>query len=160
MKNNNKKQHFSNYTKGPIFSADFVSMILLTGIEYRLGGGDIHYGRVEVSVGGTWGTVCDQYWDKREAKVICKQLNFTDGEAIGDAHFGRGTGPIWISHLECTGNEDQLHQCPHRGFANEFSFDWWFPLPCETHNDDAGVYCYKSGNYTDQPFYATNRVHI
>ncbi|XP_053406028.1 deleted in malignant brain tumors 1 protein-like isoform X2 [Mercenaria mercenaria] len=122
-----------------------------SGVEYRLAGGGTHFGRVEVSVGNEWGTVCDQYWDRREAKVFCRQLNFTDGEAIGGAHFGRGSGPIWISHLECKGNEKQLHQCPHRGFANEYSFDWWFPLPCETHNDDAGVYCYKSVRLNSGP---------
>lgn len=112
-----------------------------------MAGGSSHYGRVEISVGNEWGTVCDQYWDRREAKVFCRQLNFTDGEAIGGAHFGKGKGRIWISHLECKGTEERLHQCPHRGFANEYSFDWWFPLPCETHNDDAGVFCYKSGKY-------------
>ena len=117
------------------------------GIQYRLAGGSDHFGRVELQIGTEWGTVCDQYWDKRDAAVFCRQLNFTDGEAIGRAHFGRGSGPIWISHLECTGKEKLLHQCPHRGFANEYSFDWWFPLPCETHADDAGVFCYKSGMY-------------
>ncbi|KAL4227454.1 scavenger receptor [Mactra antiquata] len=115
-----------------------------TGIEYRLSGGGANYGRVEISVGGKWGTVCDQSWDNREAGVFCRQLGFTDGEATRGAHFGRGEGPIWISHLKCTGTEDKLHQCPHRGFSNDFSADWWFPLPCETHSDDAGVFCYKS----------------
>lgn len=107
-------------------------------------GGD-HYGRVEISVGGRWGTICDSFWDEREARIFCRQMNFTDGEPVGRAHFGEGKGPIWLSHLECKGTEMKLHECPHRGFANEFSFDWWFPLPCETHTDDAGVFCYKSG---------------
>lgn len=116
-----------------------------SGIQYRMVSNSSHYGRVEMRVGGVWGTVCDQYWDKREAAVFCRQLNFTDGEPVGAAHFGAGTGPIWISHLECMGTEKYLHQCPHRGFTNEISSDWWFPLPCETHSDDAGVFCYKSG---------------
>ena len=109
-------------------------------------GGD-HYGRVEISVGGTWGTICDSFWDEREASIFCRQMNFTDGEPVGRAHFGEGKGPIWLSHLECKGTEKKLHECPHRGFANELSFNWWFPLPCETHVDDAGVFCYKSGEY-------------
>lgn len=116
-----------------------------SGILYRLAGGGKSHGRVEISVGGKWGTVCDQSWDKKDAGVLCRQFGFTDGEASRGAHFGMGKGPIWISHLKCKGTEEKLHQCPHRGFANDFSFDWWFPLPCETHSDDAGVFCYKSG---------------
>ncbi|XP_052281888.1 deleted in malignant brain tumors 1 protein-like isoform X1 [Dreissena polymorpha] len=122
-----------------------------SGIQYRMVSNSSHYGRVEMQVGGIWGTVCDQYWDKREAAVFCRQLNFTDGEPVGGAHFGAGSGPIWISHLECKGTEKYLHQCPHRGFTNEISSDWWFPLPCETHSDDAGVFCYKSVRLNSGP---------
>ena len=122
------------------------NIIITLGVKYRIADGGEHYGRVEISVGGTWGTICDSFWDEREASIFCRQMNFTDGEPVGRAHFGQGKGPIWLSHLECKGTEKKLHECPHRGFANEFSFDWWFPLPCETHSDDAGVFCYKSGN--------------
>uniref|UniRef100_A0A8C3A5S7 SRCR domain-containing protein n=1 Tax=Cyclopterus lumpus TaxID=8103 RepID=A0A8C3A5S7_CYCLU len=75
-------------------------------------------GRVEIFYKGQWGTVCDDEWELANADVVCRQLGC--GHAVTapkSAHFGRGTGPIWLDNVECTGDESALTHCTHPGFG-------------------------------------------
>ena len=39
-----------------------------------VGGQSKMEGTVEVCVNGMWGTICDDFWDIRDARVVCRQM--------------------------------------------------------------------------------------
>ena len=57
------------------FDTDFGSCV--DGDIQLVGGSNSHEGRVEVCVNNSWGTVCDDSWDSRDALVTCRQLGYS-----------------------------------------------------------------------------------
>ncbi|XP_013414022.1 uncharacterized protein LOC106176257 [Lingula anatina] len=100
-------------------------------VQLRLAGGSSDYGRVEVMYNGTWGTICDHYWSDENAKIVCKQLGYSEGKAYRNARFGIGSGPIWLSGVRCVGEE------PVIDFCNNMQ---WGEQSCD-HFSDASVAC-------------------
>ncbi|NWS78410.1 WC11 protein, partial [Crotophaga sulcirostris] len=97
-----------------------------------MGGKDGCSGRVEVWHRGSWGTVCDDSWDMRDAEVACRQLGCGPAvAALGEAVSGEGTGPIWLEQVECQGTELSLQDCWARPGDTGF---------CR-HKEDAAVSC-------------------
>ena len=88
---------------------------------------------------GDWGTVCDDGWNSADAYVVCRQLGFDDSygaTAYSNAYYGKGSGPILLDNVTCTGGELTLASCSHLGIGVTRS--------C-SHSEDAGVRCYQQG---------------
>ncbi|XP_036393857.1 adhesion G protein-coupled receptor E1-like [Megalops cyprinoides] len=95
-------------------------------------GKDSCSGRVEVLHNKKWGTVCDDGWDMNDARVVCREVDCGSAKsAPGNAHFGPGTGTVWMGQIQCSGHEDSLKDCSNPSFGAS---------PCP-HSRDAGVVC-------------------
>ena len=100
-------------------------------IELRLVGGSTNNeGRLEMRYNGEWGTICDDDWSNRNAKVACRQLGYKYAER-SSRDFGAGNGTIWLDNVGCTGNESSLLDCNHGGLGVH---------NCD-HAEDIGIIC-------------------
>lgn len=94
-----------------------------------------------------WGTVCDDYWDEKDASVVCRMLGYSPygtvycgcvlfsfiilgAIAISNAY----TEGNWYMHfkdLNCSGHEENIFDCP---------FDKFIDSSCSNY-EDASVIC-------------------
>ncbi|CAC5424884.1 Neurotrypsin,Scavenger receptor cysteine-rich type 1 protein M130,Scavenger receptor cysteine-rich type 1 protein M160 [Mytilus coruscus] len=107
------------------------------GIRCYEGQGDVRIKsrRLEIHYNGTWGTVCDDDFDDRDATVACKQLGYNSGVSLGET-VGYGIGRTWLDNLKCSGNERTLGDCPSSGWGVE---------DCN-HTEDVGIKCLNSSD--------------
>ena len=111
---------------------NIISLIKSLSLVRLVGGSGPHEGRVEIFHNGQWGTVCSNYWDLTDARVVCYQLGFSEAiSAPRYANFGEGCGQIWLDNVNCSGVETRLNQCNHRGWGIQNCY----------HSRDAGVIC-------------------
>ena len=103
--------------------------------QIRLVGGTVLAGRLEVCINNAWGTVCDEGpFSADEAQVVCNQIGlpykgtewsyvpvvrlpfivFVGVTVLRDISFVRGSGPIFITRLSCSGTENEILECRYR----------------------------------------------
>ncbi|XP_063436234.1 deleted in malignant brain tumors 1 protein-like [Mytilus trossulus] len=95
----------------PLTTVESVTQTLYSGetsVSYtnvRLVGGNYYWeGRVELYHNGAWGTICDDSFDIKDARVICAMLGYNrygSVTAYGNAAFGQGYGSIMLDDLSC-----------------------------------------------------------
>ena len=66
-------------------------------------------------------------------KQINLALLYVGAQSFANARFGRGTGPLLLDRIRCTGREQYLLNCSHSGVGVTSYY-------CG-HDDDAGVRC-------------------
>ncbi|XP_053387247.1 uncharacterized protein LOC123541978 [Mercenaria mercenaria] len=100
-----------------------------------VGGESISRGRVELYSMDTWGTVCDHAFGMNEAEVICSMAGFPGAIAFyPGAHFGEGSGPIFVDDLNCDENATHINNCSYVTYDD-----------C-SHSNDVSVVCTGCGN--------------
>ncbi|KAL4227453.1 CD5 molecule-like [Mactra antiquata] len=114
-------------------------------------------GRAEIYFDGRWGTICDRYWEDKDADMFCKQIGYLGGIATTLVSRGDNSQPIWMSHVECKGDEKDFLKC-------RASWDAKTLARC-SHYDDAGVKCFKSarlnrGDYRTKQSYGILEINV
>ena len=106
-------------------------------VSVRVQGGTQPYnGRVEVMYNGEWGTICNSGWDINDARAFCRQLGYVDAVGTGlvsDYLYSSGTGRIWQTNVDCTGQERRFGEC--------FFTETWGDTGSCAHSMDVAVQC-------------------
>ena len=85
---------------------------------------------------GAWGVVCGAEWDFVDAAVVCHSLGYSGVSSFeSNVTFKPENGTMWMSEVQCTGNETSLANCAHSG---------WGRSAC-AENQAAGVSCFEKG---------------
>ena len=68
-----------------------------------------------------WGAISSHNWDVNDALVVCRQLGYQAGAqaALKNRVFGPFIGPVWLTNLQCTGDEKNMMGCAHDKIANK-----------------------------------------
>ncbi|XP_029656084.1 protein bark beetle-like isoform X1 [Octopus sinensis] len=91
-------------------------------------------GRLEVELGGTWGTVCNKGWTEQNSVVACNQLGLAYNPRFGQPQV-KASAPtsssILLNWVSCTEEDTDLTKCLS---------DSQTPIDC-SHDQDVFIHC-------------------
>ncbi|XP_048585093.1 deleted in malignant brain tumors 1 protein [Nematostella vectensis] len=101
-------------------------------------------GTVEVFRDGQWATVCDDFWDLRDAHVVCRMLGYThaDRAYCCGRHRSNITRAIMLDDVQCRGDEESIFQCR----TSE-----WGVHNCQPGQEEASVSCVHVASFPSTP---------
>ncbi|XP_078685521.1 CUB and sushi domain-containing protein 3-like [Branchiostoma floridae x Branchiostoma belcheri] len=65
----------------------------------------------------TWGRVCDEHFDLRDADVVCRMLGYIWANGFYSFIESREQGLAYMADLQCDGNESSLFDCSYAGLG-------------------------------------------
>ena len=69
-------------------------------------------GTLQICINNAWGGVCnDDLFGIDDAQVACQQAGGYERQAVGDIMSIASTGPMFLSELDCEGDEQTLLDC-------------------------------------------------
>ena len=129
----------------------FVYSTIFVLDDVRLvGTGLKHVGKVELRYQKEWGTICQSYWDKKDADVICRMLGYK--AAVTYIYYIEGETPrrTLMYNVGCSGNEKSIADCTHDG---------WWSTDCGNKNN-AGVLCQTDEGKKDKYLLHYSRTNV
>ena len=96
-------------------------------------------GRLEIKHQGQWGTICNDDWSDKNAKVACRQLML--GPPVQNLYLRYSSfkelniSRIWLDDVNCEGTEETLADCKHND---------WGQMNC-VHSEDVNIECSSPG---------------
>ena len=85
-------------------------------VELR-GGWGPYEGLLYIYHDGEWGNVDAYRFNDIDATVACRSFGYSSGEVFENAWYDPGTGVIWMSSVQCSGDESSLAECEHSGWG-------------------------------------------
>lgn len=71
-------------------------------------------GTLQICINNAWGAVChDDLFGVHDAEVACQQAGGYERQIIGQIASVAIGGPVFLSHLDCVGDEGTLLECPN-----------------------------------------------
>lgn len=143
IKNYESTDSMKSYTLSKVDNVDLVEKDMrILGFDGTLS----NYGRIEMRLGGEWGTICNMGNNPRSSLIICKDLGYKSGKwastdeaptfcqnAEGKNFCGSSLSKIHFSNIECGTTDNKFDMC-NKNYADRQKCD---------HSKDAIINCFN-----------------